>query len=367
MKIIIAGITYTFDSLDPAMDQCFVDLHAAYFSNQPLQWDYFKSQAATFFDKNHSDYQITAGYFHNFTIIWKRYISEGLWDLAEGIWKLALEPVIEWESVNKGKRIHKGSLYYFWGMTVIQRGDLDRGYALMHQALEEDVITHGNQYPDTPAFAFAALNYEKVDQAFREWVLLEAQYIAQKIECYCSQLGYTLTLDDFKKKFLQAPPSIDTIYILAYTIARLIRLESLPTYLLSSPFAGQLIQNLLFDLVQVVDVTVAEKNQPNWQMIDHIHFLSRRAGILISKPNLRDANSQFQADFGRAITEILDGSFRFRDGSTPTLIQADLLILYGLRNRGAHGISSVPITWQRFREIRNAVFNSLFLAVEKLY
>ncbi len=367
LKFIIAGKSYRINSLEPKMDQAMVELHAAFLGNQTLRWDKFKEQALAFFENNYDNHELTEKYFQNFTIIWEHYRSNGLWDLAENIWNLALEPAIEWEANNQGKRIHKGGPYYFWGMTAIQRGDLDRGYALMHQALEEDVRTTGRAYPDTPAYAFAALNYEKLDQAFHQWVLFEAQFLSQRINEYCVNRGHGLTLEDFKNKFLQAPPSIDAIYLLAYTIARLIRLDSLPSYLLSSPFAGQLLQNLLFDLVQVVDVTIAKKNQPHWRMVDHINHLSRKAGVLISKTNLQDVNSNLQADFEKTITEILDGSFKFRDGTSSTQIQSDLLILYGIRNRGAHGISSVPITWKRFKDLRNAVFNSLFLATEILY
>lgn len=367
MKVIIAGSTYSIESLDQAMNQQFVNLHAAYFSNQPLQWESFKIQATGFFDKNFNNHILTGGYFRNFTIIWKQYLNEGSWDLAESIWILALEPVIEWESANLGKRIHKGGPYYFWGMTAIQRGDLDRGYALMHQALEEDVITHGDKYPDTPAYAFAALNYEKVDQAFREWVLLEAQFLNQQINNYCVSRGKTFTLESFKHKFLQAPPSNDAIYLFAYTIARMIRLDGLPTYLRSSPFAGQLLQNILFDLVQIIDVTIGEKNKPSWKMIDHVNVLSRKAGILISKTDLKDANSYFKGDIEKTMTDILDGSFKLKSGISPVPLQSDLLVLYGLRNNGAHTVSSVPITWQRYYELRNAVFNTLFLASETLY
>lgn len=290
-----------------------------------------------------------------------------MWDQAENIWELALEPAIEWEEKNKGKRIHKGGPYYFWGMTAIQRGDIDRGYALMHQALEEDVLTHNKKNPDTPSLAFASLNYLKVDQAFRQWVLLEAQYLGGQINSFCSNHGRTFTLDDFQRKYLQVPPNSDVIYLLAYTIARLIRLTSLPSYLLSSPFAGQLLQNLLFDLVQVVDVTIAEKNRPKWKMIDHINFLSRKASQVISITKLKEANSQLQSDFEKTIGEIINGLFQFKDGTNLTPLQADLLIVYGLRNRGAHNLSSSSIIWQKFDTIQAAVFSTLFLAVEILY
>lgn len=237
----------------------------------------------------------------------------------------------------------------------------------MHQALAEDVITQGNQYPDTPAYAFAALNYEKVDQAFRPWLLHEAQYLDRILAEYRKNRERKFTLTDFKNKYLQAPPSIDVIYLLAYIVARLIRLETLPPYLLSSPFTGQLLQNLLFDLVQVVDVTIAEKNKSKWKMIDHVNFLSKKSGEVISMANLEDVNRRFRTGYEKTLNEILDGAFKFKDGTPPSPIQSDLLVLYGLRNQAAHGVSSAAITWQRFDEIRNAVFNTLFLAAEILF
>jgi hypothetical protein len=294
MKFIIAGRMYEIGSLDSIMDQAFLDLHAAYLSNQPLNWEKFKKQAINFFDQNYNKVELTEKYFQNFTIIWGRFLNEGLWDQAENVWNLALEPAIEWEANNAGKRIHKGGPYYFWGMTAIQRGDLDRGYSFMHQALEEDVLTYKTNNPDTPAFAFAALNYSKIDQAFRPWVLMEGQYLEKRISEYCTIHNRTFNLVSFQAKFLQSPPNVESIYLLAYTVARLIRLENTPHYLLSSPFAGQLLQNILFDLVQIVDITIADKNRPNWKMIDHINFLSRRIGQSIIKRDLGDVNSRFQ-------------------------------------------------------------------------
>jgi hypothetical protein len=367
MLLIIEGRRYYIASIEPAIDQAFIDLHASYLSNQPLHWESFKAKAIKFFDNNYSNQGAIDLYFNNFTIIWNHYLSKGLLEEAEQIWKLALEPALAWESNNPGKRIHKGTPYYFWGIVAIKRGDLDRGYILMHEALQEDVLTHGTSSPDTPAFAFAALNYLKVDQAFRHWVLQEAKYLDKRIDEYRTSRGFTLTLKQFQSDYLETPPSIESIYLLAYNVARLLKLDNMPPYILSSPFAGQLLQNLLFDMVQVVNTTIKHKNQTKWKMIDHINFLSINAGIQLTKKKLKEANKAFQSDFSRTAQDLLDSTFTFNDGSTPNLLQSDLIITYGLRNRGAHNISSSPLLWQRYGEIRRSVFNTFFLSVEILY
>jgi hypothetical protein len=98
-----------------------------------------------------------------------------------------------------------------------------------------------------------------------------------------------------------------------------------------------------------------------------VNFLSKKAGVLITKDKLQEINKRFNTDFENTMNSILDNKYQYNDGASPTPIQSDLLILYGLRNRGAHGLSSVPICWRRIRELRRAIINSLFLAAEVLH
>jgi lipopolysaccharide biosynthesis regulator YciM len=59
---------------------------------------------------------------------------------AEQVWQLAVQIATQWETLNQSKyRIHKGAAYYFWAVTCILKEDLEKGFLLMHQALEEDM------------------------------------------------------------------------------------------------------------------------------------------------------------------------------------------------------------------------------------
>jgi len=62
-----------------------------------------------------------------------------------------------------------------------------------------------------------------------------------------------------------------------------------------------------------------------------------------------------------------NGTFTFHDGSTLTGLAGDLAVAYGLRNYGAHQIAFAPAVQKRFEEIRQCLFNMLFLTVETLY
>ncbi|MFB0534490.1 MAG: hypothetical protein ACETWR_05870, partial [Anaerolineae bacterium] len=263
--------------------------------------------------------------------------------------------------------IHKGTPFYFWGMAAISRGELDLGYALMHQALEEDIRTHNTDHPQTPAFAFAVLDYDNVNQAFRHWPLSLAEFLDGFLTSYCTSLNRTLQLDEFRTRFLVNPPSLDVVFLFAYTLGRFFLLDRGPDYALRSGFAGQLETNLLFDLILVIDATIRAHNPGQRSFSMHAVFLSGQAKLGLNQQMLQEqVNQAFESDFEAALTNLLDRGFRFRDGSSPSPIAADLAIAYGLRNYGAHNVSSMPAVWQRFLDMRQSLFNVLFLAVEVL-
>jgi hypothetical protein len=65
-------------------------------------------------------------------------------------------------------------------MTVLLRGDLDHGYLLIHQAVLEDIETSGQPRPNTPGYALVSLDYNRVEQAFRQWVMAQAEFLAAR-------------------------------------------------------------------------------------------------------------------------------------------------------------------------------------------
>src|SRR5262249_28422854 len=99
---------------------------------------------------------------------------------------------------------HKGSPYYFWGMTALLGGDLDKGYCLMHQSVEEDIRTRPSTYRDFPGFLLVSLNYERLEQTFRSWVLAQADLLDRCIKDYSARHGRTFALLDFRRRLLDS-------------------------------------------------------------------------------------------------------------------------------------------------------------------
>ena len=367
MKFIMGGHLFEISTLDPTINEAFLDLHAAFFGDRPYDWDEFCQLSHDFFDHAKGDSGAQNKYFENFTIIWRNHLNGGRLEEAEHIWQMATQPALQWELRNPGHFIHKGTPFYFWGMTAIFKGDLDRGYLLMHQALAEDIRTTNSDMPDTPSLAFVTLNYTKVDQAFREFLMQQAHFLDSLLSTYRLAHSKSLTLDAFTRRFLTSPPSAETLFLLAFALARLLRLSDFPDFSLASDFAGQFELNLLFDVVLVLEAALAHKNPSSHKFIDHAAFLSDLAKLPLSKANLQEVNKMFDRDFDATLQATLNGSLNLPDRGTPSPIERSISLSYGLRNLAAHNVSSPPGVWKHFLEVRQCVFDSLFLSVETLY
>lgn len=367
MKFVIGGQNFNLHSLDPTLDQAFIDLYASYAGATPFRWSDLDQAAQGFLLNSPDRNNVHNLYFNNFTRLWNGFLANGNFDEAERIWQMALEPVLAFETANPPREAHKGTGFYFWGMTSIIRGDLDKGYALVHQAVEEDVATMNIPYPDTPAYALASLNYVKQDQAFRQWVVLQAQFLNDLQNNYTAQYGRQFVLEDFRSRFLNSPPSTDIVFLFAYTVARLMRLDASPSYALQSRFSGQLFINLLFDLTLSIEAAAKAKNPQGNSFINHAKFISQKAKDALSIAKLRELNREFKADFDTTLGSTIDGTYTFADGSGLSRLQSDIAVAYGIRNRGAHDVSSSPTVWQRFSDLKQILLNVMFMTVDFAY
>ncbi len=366
MKFLVSGQFYNLGDLTEEMNKTFLMLHASYFGNHYYDLAEFKASALAFFNGHQGNYKLHDTFFNNFTILWRKLLTQSRFGEAEDLWDFSINIALEWENANAGQFIHKGSPYYFWGMTTILRGDLDNGFSLMHQALEEDVRTTKQEFPNTPGLAFATLNYRKMDQAFHGWVLEKASFLSEQLEKYTAN-GGNLDLEQFQLKLLSSPPSRDIVFLFAHTVARLHKIVRSPSHTQQTDFVGQLLMNLFFDITLVIDAVIKIKNNAQWKFIEHAEFLSGHAGLSLDNNKLKAINTRFQNNFEQTMNEILDNNFTFDDGSTMNFKEAGVALCYGVRNYGAHHVSTVSTVFKRSEEIRKQLFNTLFLAIEVLY
>jgi hypothetical protein len=365
--IILGGREIVISALGQPIDIAFDGLHAAYLGQLPLPWEEFEKAAQAFFDSTPANWSAHDAYFNNFTVIWRNFLNAGNFAHAEHIWQRALQPAQRWEEANPTQRIHKGTPYYFWSMTALLRGHVDRGYLLIHRAVQEDIETHQKESPKTPGYALVSLDYTVVDQAFRQWVAAQAEFLGRLLDNYNTTYGRTLPLGDAKRRFFDAPPTADTVFLLTYTLARLMQLTDVPDHVARNPFAGQLELNLLFDVTLVIDSAIKAKNPSKWKFIDHAECLLNAAGHAVTKAQLREINDKFENDFDATLRAALDGSLSLQDGTLFDRVISDVALAYGLRNYGAHNTATASTVWNRFPEVQQGLFRALFTTVDYLY
>ncbi len=363
------------ENLGESMNSQFLRLHENHFSGRGFDLTKFRNEVLNFFDHSDGNYHAQDGFFNNFTIIWQFFLNQGRFKNAEHLWDLALNIAYEWENKNQNKRIHKGTPYYFQGVACILNGDLEKGFLLMHQALEEDKRTHQTNTPKTPAYSFVTLDYEKQDQFFRPKVVEIAKFIDEKLNIYRSSKGGTLTLPDFKSKFLEESALQDVVFYFIFELFHLKKLiAEIDQRLTQNVFSSLLQANTILNFCIIVENIIKKQKKYQNKKLNALtikpllEFLSSNSSLNLHKnDNLKDLNDDFGKDFSKTVQELIKSQHKFQDGTTPQPIEEDLAITYGFRNFGAHKVEDQPVVYQNFDEISRRILNALFFSVEKLY
>lgn len=364
----VGGQKFVMKDYGNTLNQQFVGLSELFLANKPFNRSAFCREAGSYFNAHAGDWVAHNSFFEGFTPIWQVLLRAGRFVDAYWVWELAVECVTEWERTNPTKHIHKGTPYYFWGMTAVLGEDLDRGFLLMHQALSEDVQLTGLPVPDTPAVAFAILDFQKQDQAFRFKVQEIAEFLGVALENYRKTRNRALTIEELTSKLLQSADLLAVAFNFVFILFRLHMLQKkVKPIMRRNDFAALLETNLLFNLCLVIDATISKKNTRKWKFIDHAEFLSAAAGLSISHPQLTEINIAFNNDFPSTVGKLLSGKFAFEGGQVLSESGIDLSLAYGFRNFGAHKVEGFPIVYQNFEEIAQRLMNVLFLALEYLF
>jgi hypothetical protein len=390
MEINIDGTTLVLKGyihLDEQMDKVFVDLLSKFFKNSGQPVETLFGKYPNDFDKEIIDFlfrkQTSPGQpiifkqqdnlFTNFSIIHNNYLFNGLLDEAQKLWARVLLPVFEWEK-QSGARVHKGSIYYFWGAIAIQKGEIDKGFFLIHSSVEEDIKTQNSKSPGTPAYKTVTLDFQDPNQYLFNFVTILSDFLNNFIGNYTNEFGNKFKIEDFKKFFLLNPPSIDVVFSFTHTLARMKLFSRVPPFAIQGNFAASYELNLLFDLVLVIDAkifsSIPSPQKDDWKFSYLANLLLQKSGGDINPNNNKNKlsciNRHKEANFDKTLNDLIDQKFIYDDGSKASKLECQIGIAYCLRNRGAHKIESVPTILTRYSEIQQCLFNVLFLSIEHL-
>ena len=369
----IGGWQFSIEDLGASMNEQFQKLYNYYFSRKGFERSRFESESLNFFDNNNSINDLDR-YFNNFTPLWQFLLQQGSFFNAEQLWEIAVSISKKWEEQNQDRKIHKGAGYYFWAVTCILKEDLEKGFLLMHQALEEDRKNiDPTHIQSTPAYSFVILDYEQQNQFFRKKVLEMAEFVEQKLNNYQTSRNGKLTMAEFKMKFLQNPGLIEPVFLFVFELFHVKKLLSENRQVLTQNVYGSMLMvQSIFTFSLLIDNIIKNKyniqdpyKQRQQQFMDLLIFLSGKANLKLDKSKMREINKKFTHNFHRTLDYLLNSHPLFK----PKLqvIEEDIAISYGFRNTAAHKIRDPPYIHRNFSEIVDRHFNVFFLAIEKLY
>lgn len=329
----------------------------------------FRTYANEYFDRNRTPANHNR-FFESFTRIWLFLISRRHYFKAVKLWQFALSLAFDWQSRNKPNKIHKGTPYYFAGVTGILNNELENGFLSFHQAMKEDQRLSDRRTPQAPALWFATLDSTRQDQFFRPKIEQIATYLSERIDKYSSYRGGSLGLNDFRRRFLRRRVLKEEVFYFVYLMFKLRKLEvETHKILKKNIFSSLLHARILFDFCLVSDKIIEHRNpdrlRPNARLAfrNEIEFLTRRRLLSFNSSIFHALNRDFNRDFGSTVYSILFGrSYRNLSG-----IEKDFALAYGIRNFGAHKMHNQPVLYNRMIEVTQSILNTIFFAVEKLY
>ena len=363
---------FTIEDIGQLMNQQFQKLYEHYLLGKNIDLSKFYNESSGYFDNN-SLVDTHDRYFNNFTPLWGLLLQQGLFFHADQLWQIAIEAAKKWEEnqQNQNYIIHKGAPMYFWGVTCILKEDLEKGFLLIHEALNED---RRNINPDdiqgTPAYAFITLNYEQQKQYFRHKVLEISQFLEQKLNAYQASRNGRITMSELRERFLRNSHLVEQVILFVFELFYLKKLLSENKQgLTHNVYRSMLLVQSIFTFSLLIDNIIKNKyNNPDphkQQFIDLLIYLSEKANLKLDKSKLLKIKEMFADDPSQTVEDLVNSCSILRTKIQP--LEEDMALSYCFRNAAAHKIGNRPYIHVDFNNIVDRLFNLFFLAVETLY
>ena len=311
-------------------------------------------------------------YFNHFSALWRQFIEKGLHIIAANLWIKLCIIVWDWEA-KRNSSIHKGTPYAFLGRTLITLGDLDSGFLFIFNAIEEDKrtskeISMPDRYKQVPAYMFATLVNDSRNLLF-DYVQQMIKEIQRLIIKYNS-VGGTLQYGDFEQKFLHNADFEEISFFFVYNLMLLLRQRRLTrSEIMQNEFSKLKNLDTIFNLCLIVDKVLEKKFQLD-SIGKNIHNFCQSKNWITEKDakefkkNLKP-DLDLDKDPNYVVKPLLNNTAKYKGNSMNVLMSAMILVWY-LRNYGGHRIEGQNVLVEKFMDIIEMIFNTLFMAVEEL-
>jgi hypothetical protein len=312
---------------------------------------------------------VTDYLFNGFTLASIPLMFAGANVASSSIWLEVCKEVWRWES-SHGKKVHKGTPYYFLGGTYILCGNLDAGFLFVHNAIEEDkrlAQTTGNPngYKRAPAYMFASL-IDDPNNFLYDLVREMKHEVENYIGSYVNTIRGTFDFQTFNTKFLENEELEEEKFMFVYNLETLIQQKKLSrAELVNNEFSRLRNLDIIFNLCLLVDKVLQQRFGKEY-ISQNIVELCRTEGW-ISQNDLE--NLRTQIDFNNQpdtiIPKLLPLNLTYNSQPLPKELSC-MLVAWRLRNYGGHNLKGQSVLVNNYPDIIMVLMYALMIAINKL-
>ena len=327
---------------------------------------------------------ITGHFFNWLKQIWNPNFSKYKIIIEIDLWNNLISKVLSWEKINNYK-IYKGTPYYFNAGNYLFAGNYDLAFNYTYKAMEEDKY-HGIRedpnfdFKELPAFLFASLNVDRPDNYLYPIVKHLAKVIEGYIVKYNTEFSESFTFDIFKSKFttqinMYKEPILYFVYLLnALNEKRQLIQQYEDLY--NNNFANMRNLDLIFSFCLFLDKLLSIKTGASSirgntkELIKTLYRTLERTKFnnLCKSLNVNPGNPMRAID---KVNFILNyNNLLFPNDQSYTIKKnkqlLNSMLIYFLRNEGAHNIIFESLDVITFEKILNSLFFQLFIIIDKI-
>ncbi|MBM3941022.1 MAG: hypothetical protein FJ318_09125 [SAR202 cluster bacterium] len=247
---------------------------------------------------------------------------------------------------------------------------IDRAFLFFHQAVEEDRRSWDAPMAH-PAWKFVVLDSDSTDQAAYQIVKDRANWIERRIRPNAGARGLTLSMGYFRSRVLQSASLAETAFSFTHSVFRCEYLLRLPPAFRMSEFSSLLGLDTLNSPSRILEVWLkyrqSAEGKSSPQLGGQLLRFFASQGWPLTYSELKRINSAFrEGGFDKTCVDLLEG----KQGQLPrvfTDVEADLLLMYGVRNQASHSVTSSQLVRQRLQEIVDRFPLGLFTTAQRLF
>lgn len=335
-------------------------------------------------NKKTSANHITGHFFNWFKQIWNPDFSKYKLIIEIDLWNNLLSKVLNWEKNNNFK-IYKGTPYYFNAGNYLLAGNYDLAFNYTYKAMEEDNYHGTRQDPnfdfrELPAFLFASLNIDIPDNYLYPIVEHLVKVIKNYIMKYNTYFNESFTFNIFKNKFTTQinsykVPILYFVYLLNVLNEKSQLIQQYED-LYNNEFANIRDLDLIFSFCLFLDKLLSIKTSKS-SIRGNTKELIKYLYKSLTNPEFETLCSTLNVDRNNPMSAIDKVNFILNynnllfpnDQTYTTKVNKQLLnsmLIYFLRNEGAHNIIFESLDTITFEKILNSLFFQLFIIIDKV-